>query len=303
MSVMSTGLFPQDLRPGIRQWFGQAYKAYDTKYDKMVDVKVPDDRAYEEDVMMSALGLAQVKPQGATVQYDSGNQLFTTRYVHIQYGLGFQITQEMMEDGIALKYGQVFVENLKLNMLRSREIIVASVYTNAFSSSFTMEAGDGVQLGSSAHPTPAGNFSNVPTTPGTLSEATLEQAVIDISLYKDNRGNLIAVRPTALIVHPNNMFNARRILRSDLRSTTADNDINALRSMDLLQNDPVVNPYLTSTTNWHLRTDQPGLVMFNRKDIGLEDDNDFDTNNMKVKGLMRLSVGWSDPRAIYAVNA
>jgi hypothetical protein len=303
MATMSTGSFPQDLRPGIRMWFGAAYKSYDTKYDQLLDVKAPDDRAYEEDVMMSGLGLAQIKTQGAAVQYDAGIQLFTTRYPHIQYGLGFVITQEMMDDGIALKKAQIFSENLKLNMLRTREIIAANVYNNAFNSSVLMDGGDGVALGSSAHPTAAANFSNVPTTAGSLSEASLEQMVIDVQNYTDNRGQRIMCKPDKLIIGLNLQFTAERILKSVLRSSTADNDINALRQMGMLPGGVVVDPFLTSTTNWHVRTDQPGLVLFNRKDISLSDDNEFDTENAKFKGLMRLSVGWSDPRAYYGVNA
>jgi len=199
-------------------WFGAAYKLYDTKYDKMLDVKTPDDRAYEEDVMMSNLGLASVKTQGAPVAYDSGNQLFTTRYPHIQYGLGFVITEEMLEDGTALKMGEIFAKSMKQSMLRSREIIAAGVYINAFSSSVKMDGGDGVQLCSSAHPTAAANHSNVPAAAGSLSEATLEQMVIDVMAYADNRGQLIAVRPDKLIIPVALQFTAHRVLNSVLRA-------------------------------------------------------------------------------------
>lgn len=303
MSTISTGLFPQDLRPGIRMWFGSAYKLYDTKYDKILDVKVPDDRAYEEDVMMSNLGLAKVKTQGAPVAYDSGNQLFTTRYPHIQYGLGFVITEEMLEDGIALKMGKIFAESMKQSMLRSREIIAANVYVNGFTSTALMDGGDGVALFSASHPTAGDSFSNVPSSAASLSEAALEQMVIDVMNYKDNRGQLIAVRPDKLIVPLALQFTAHRILNSVLQNNTADNAINALRDMGMLPGGVVVNPYLTSSTNWFVKTDQDGLNFFNRKDITMSDDNEFDTNNGKFKALMRLSVGWSDPRAGYGVNA
>lgn len=303
MAIITTGMFPQDLRPGIRMWFGNAYKIYDTKYDKIFDVKVPDDRAYEEDVTASNLGLAAVKPQGSQVSYDQGNQLYTTRYPHIQYGLGFQITEEMLNDGIALKMGQMFSESLKLSMLRTREIVSANVYINGFSSSYLMDGGDGVALYSSAHPTASANFSNVPSSPASLSEAALEQMAIDVMGYKDNRNNLIMVKPDKLIIPLNLQFTAQRILNSVLRSGSADNDINALRDMGFLPGGIVMNPYLTSTTNWFVKTDQPGMNFFMRKDITLSDDNDFDTETMKFKGLMRMSVGWSDPRATYGVNA
>jgi hypothetical protein len=303
MAIITTGLFPEDLRPGIRMWFGSAYKIYDTKYDQIFDVKVPEDRAYEEDVMMSSLGLATVKTQGAPVTYDNGNQLYATRYTHIQYGTGFVITEEMLEDGIALKMGKEFAENAKLSMLRTREIICANVLVNSFNSAYQMDGGDGVQLFSNAHPTPAGNFSNVPVTAASLSEASMEQACIDVGNYTDQRGILIAVRPDKLVIPLALQFTAHRILNSVLKNDTADNAINAMRDMGLFPGGVVVNPYLTSTTNWFVKTDQPGLNYFNRKDITMSDDNEFDTNNMKAKFLMRLSVGWSDPRSCYGVNA
>lgn len=301
MGTMSTGTFPQDLRPGIRMWFGMAYENYETEYDKILDVKIPDDRAYEEDVMASGLALTPVKTQGAPVIYDSGNQLYSTRYPHVTYGLGFSITQEMLEDGIALKKAELFTRSLKQSMLRTREIIAASVYTGAFSAPTTTEGGDLVAICSSAHPTPAGNQSNVPVTPASLSEAAIEQAAIDIAGYKDNRGVIIKVLPKTLVIPKELAFTAKRILASPLRSGTNDNDINALRDMGIIDN-VVVDHYLTSTSNWFVRTDQEGLNFFNRKDMELSDDNEFDTNNAKFKGIMRFSVGCSDWRSVYGVN-
>lgn len=305
MATMSTGNFPQDLRPGINEWFGAKYKIYDSKFDKILDVKIPEDRAYEEDVMMSGLTLATLKTQGAPVTYDMGNQLFSTRYVHLQYGNGFIITEEMLEDGVALKLGKLYAESLKEGMIRTREIFAALVYINGFTAAYTgtgLEGGDGAALFSASHPSPAGNLSNVPSTPASLSEAALEQAIIDIQNFKDNRGQLIMAIPDKLVLPLNLQFTAERILRSPLRSGTNDNDINAIRNMEMLPGGVIVDPYLTSTTNWFVKTNQPGLNFFNRKDIQLSDDNDFDTNNMKVKGLMRFSAGYSDFRAGYGVN-
>lgn len=305
MAIMNTGNFPQDLRPGIRMWFGAAYKMWDTKYDKMFDVKIPDDRAYEEDVMLSTLGLAQVKSQGAPVTYDSGNQLYTSRLTHIQYGLGFVLTEEMREDGVALKMAEEFSNATKLSMLRSREIISAAGYANGFSSNPGIDSGtgDGVNLFASTHPTPAGNQSNVPTTPATLSEASLEQMINDIRLFKDNRGQIIDCMPDKIIIPVQLQFTAERILKSVLRSGTNDNDVNAIRNMGYLPGGVLINPYLTSTTNWFVRTNQPGAVFFNRKDISMSDDNEFDTENLKMKALMRFSVGVTDWRSVYGVNA
>lgn len=303
MAIISTGSFPQDLRPGIRMWFGSAYKIYDTEYDKLLDVKVADDRAYEEDVSMSTLGLAKVKAQGSPVSYDSGNQLYSTRYTHVQYALGFVITEEMMEDGIALKMGKVYSEAMKLNMLRSREIISAGVYINGFTSSAKMDGGDSVCLFNNAHPVVGANQSNVPTSAASISEAGLEQAAIDIHGFQDNRGNLIAVRPNTIVIPKELEFTTHRIMNSVLQNNTADNAINALRDKGTYPGGVQVGHYLTSTTNWFVKTDQPGLNYFNRKDISMSDDNEFDTNNAKFKSLMRLSVGWSDWRSVYGVNA
>lgn len=172
MSIITTGSFPQDLRPGIRAWFGAAYANFDSKYDKIFDIKEADERAYEEDVMMNGLGFAVVKPQGSPVTYDAGQQEYSVRYIHTVYGLGFVITQEMIEDGIALRKAQLFTESLKMSMLKTREVICASVLNNAFSLSYKMQGGDGVQLGSNAHPTRNGTQSNVPVTAADLSEAS-----------------------------------------------------------------------------------------------------------------------------------
>jgi Mu-like prophage major head subunit gpT len=303
MAIMSTGNFPQDLRPGIRMWFGNAYKLYATIYDKILEVKEADSRAYEEDVMASNLGLPQVKTQGAPVTYDVGNQLYSVRYPHIQYGLGFSITQEMMDDGIALKNAQIYAESLKLSMLRGREIQSANVYANGFSVSTSTEGGDGVAWFSSSHPSPAGNLTNVPTTPATLAESSVEQAHIDIGNMKDNRGQLIYVRAQKLVVPLNLQFTANRVLQENgWQSNSADRNINAMVEMGM-RPEIVVDPYLSSTTNWFIGTDQPGRYFYNRKDITLSDDNEFDTENAKFKGLMRFSVGVSDWRSGYGVNA
>lgn len=306
-ALMSTGNFPQNLRPGIRAFFGAAYKAYDTKYDKLLDVKQAEARAYEETVAVTTLGLPQVKSEGAPVVYDAGAQSYSTRMRHVQYGLAFAVTEENVEDGIALKVGQTFAENMKLNMMRAREIIAANTYANGFSvgSGLGMEGGDGAALFSNAHPIVGGaNLSNVPSSAASLSEAALEQMVIDVQAFKDNRGQLIMVRPDKLIIPTALQFTAERILGSILRSGTNDNDLNALRNLGMLPGGIVVDPYLTvSATNWFVKTDQPGLVFLNRKDISMSDDNEFDTENMKFKALMRFSTGWDDFRAAYGVNA
>lgn len=300
-SIITTGVNPANLRPGIRMTFGQSYENIGTMYDKMFEVKIPDARAFEEDIMMSTFGLASVKPEGATSVYDIGGQMYVTRYVHVQYENGFVISQEALEDSVALKLGEVYAKALKDSMIRTREIIPANFIANVFGTSKT---GDGVSVCNSAHPVAGGlSFSNVPTSPATLSEAAIEQACIDIRLFTDNRGLLINVMPDKIIIHPNNEFQAHRVLDSVLQNNTANNAVNVLRSTGRIPGGIVVNPYLTSTTNWFVTTDRPGMVFFNRKDITLSDDNDFSTENMLFKALMRFSVGCSDARSIYGVNS
>jgi hypothetical protein len=301
--IITTGLTPENLRPGIREAYGMAYQEKPTVYDKILEVLKPSDRAYEETFMMSSMGLPQVIEEGDDVKFQNGQQMYTTRLRHVQYGLGFIITQLAMEDGVAIDLGEAYSKALKMNMLRARDIIATQVYSNGFSTPTNIEGGDGTALFNNAHPTVTGNQSNVPVTAATLSEATVEQAITDISLFKDNNGQIINCLPTKLIIHPNNKFTARRILGSPLRSGTADNDINAVRDLgDLSAEDVVVDPYLSSTTAYFFRTDQPGLVFYNRKDMVLSDDNDWDTENMKFKGLMRFSCGHEDWRAGYGVN-
>lgn len=301
--IINTGSFPQDLRPGIHGFFGAAYPDFIANFDRILDVKEADERAYEEDVMIAGLGLAVTKPQGSPVSYDSGSQEWSVRYPHIVYGLGFQITQEMMEDSTALKMGKVFSESLKKAMMKTREVVAANVLNNGFSSSYLMQGGDGVQLFSNAHPTRTGNQTNVPATIASLSEASLEQAIIDITNQTDTRGTRIHTQAKKLIVPNALQFQAARILRSPLQSNSADNNINVLKSDDRFPEGIIMDPYLTSATGYFIKTDVEGANFFNRKEMMLTDDNDFDTTNMKFKGLMRFSVGWTDWRCYYGVNA
>lgn len=298
---MTSGSFPQDLRPGIRDRFGNAYKLKPTIYDRILEVRQAEDRAYEEDVVSSYLGLPQVKTQGAPVAYDDGKQLYSVRYPHVVYALGFSITREMNDDLVAVKYGLEFAESLKQNMMRAREIQAANVYANGFSASTTTEGGDGVAWFSASHPTPAGNQSNVPSVAATLAESSLEQAHIDIGSMKNNRGGLIAVQAQKLVIPLNLQFTATRICKNQDRPATTDRDINAMVEMGMAP-EIVVDNYLSSATNWYIRTDQKGCYFNNRDDIQLTDDNEFDTENMKFKGRMRFSVGVTDWRSGYGVN-
>ena len=299
MSILNTGSFPQDLRPGIRVWFGDAHKDYATEYDKIFEI-VSSDGQYEEDAMVSGFGMAVVKPEGSAVSYDTAKQMYAPRYRNITYGLGFVITQEMMEDGLAMKNGKRFSQALKRSLLRSREVVSANVLNNAFSSTVTMVNSDGVNLVASTHPTRNGNQSNIIATAADISEAALETLLINIGDAVDDRGLKIMLQGRKLIIPSLQQFNVERILKSNLRVDSANNDVNAVKSMGMLPEGYMVNHYLTDNDAWFIKTDCPdGLKFQNRKDMVIDSDNDHDTNNARFKALMRFAVGWSDFRGVY----
>lgn len=302
-----TGNWPDQLRPGVHEIFGLSYKDYEPEFSRILDVRVPDELAYEEDNYGSGFGFAQQMEENSAIPYDSATQEYVSQLRHVPYGLGFVISEIMMEDGTLLRNAEKFTRNLKQSMLKTREQIAANVYNNAFSLALSSTGqnagGDTVAMCVNNHPSKSGNQSNVPSTIAELSEATLEQAVIDIAAFKNSRNLLIQAKPTCLVVHPTNQFQAERILKTPLRSGSTDNDINAMLNMSSIP-DVVVSHYLTSNQPYFIRTDVEGaLVLLNRKDITLRDDNEFDTSSAKFKGQMRLSVGWLDWRGVYGVNA
>jgi hypothetical protein len=297
MSVTTTSNFAKALWPGVNVWYGKEYNQYPTEYDKIFP-KHKSKKAYEEDVGTSSLGLAQVKTQGGMVNYDDERQGFTTRYNHVVYALGFIITREMYEDDQYSMVGQRKSGALARSMRQTKEINGANVLNRAFSNSYL--GGDGKELCATDHPNVAGGtWANELTTAADLSEAALEQASIDISLFEDDRGLLIAARPTKLVIAPQNMFEAHRILKSNLQVDSAQNNANALKDMGMVK-DIVVNHYLTDADAWFLLTDvQHGLKYFERRGDEFGMDNDFDTENAKFKATGRYSFGWSDPRGIF----
>lgn len=298
--IIITGSFPQALRPGINKWVGDVYKDYAPLYSKIFKVEKPDSRAYVEDAVMSGMSLLVAKDESAGIRFDAAKQDYSPRYDHLAYGLGFIITMEMLEDGLAMSKAQRYTKMLMRSALQTRETVSHLILSRGFNSSYTQSGGDGVELMSTAHPTRGGNVSNKLSTDADLSEAALEQAVIDIRNLVDNRGLRMSVMPKTLVVPTASQFEAHRILESQLRVGTANNDPNALKAMGYIQ-DVVVSPYLTSDTDaWYIITDVPdGLKFMNRKDPTMTSDNDFDTENAKFKVLMRFSVGWTDFRGIY----
>jgi hypothetical protein len=297
MSVINTGSFAKALWPGVNAWYGKAYDEYPVEYTSLFE-KHSSNRAWEEDVGTSGLGLAVQKSEGAPISYDSEKQGFITRYQHAVFALGFVITREMMEDDQYDIVGKRKAEGLAYSMRQTKEIIGANVYNRAFSGSYT--GGDGVAMISASHPNIAGGtWSNKLATDADLSEAALEQACIDIAGFTNDRGLLIAVRPETLIIPRQLMFEAKRILQSDGRVGTDSNDLNALKTLGVIPK-VVTNHYLTDTDAWFIRTNvKHGLKYFERRADNFEMDNDFDTENAKFKATARYSFGWTDPRGIF----
>lgn len=294
---INTSSFAKALWPGVNAWYGKEYNEFEVEYTKLFD-KHSSSRAFEEDVGTSSFGLAIQKAEGAPIQYDSERQGFITRYSHVVYALGFIITREIMEDDQYDVVGQKKAQGLAFSMRQTKEIIGANVYNRAFNTGYV--GGDGSALLSTTHANVAGGtWSNKIAVDADLSEAALEQAVIDIAGFTNDRGLRIAVKPQTLILPVQLTFEAQRILKSQLRVGTANNDINALNNMGMFK-DVVINHYLTDTDAWFIRTNvKHGLKYFERRGDEFGMDNDFDTENAKFKASARYSFGWTDPRALY----
>lgn len=297
MAIINSGSFAKALWPGVNAWYGKSYDEYEVEFTKLFD-KYTSNKAYEEDVGLSSFGLAIQKTEGAPIQYDSERQGFTNRYTHAVYALGFMITREIMEDDQYDVVGQNKAQGLAYSIRQTKEVLGTNVYNRAFSTSFT--GGDGVALLSASHPNVAGGtWSNLIATASDLSEAALEQAVIDIAAYTNDRGLKIAVKPKSLVIPYTLQFEAARILKSTGRVGTDNNDINALNSAGMFK-DVIVNHYLTDADAWFIRTDVPnGMKYFERRADAFDMDNDFDTENAKFKASFRASWGWTDPKALY----
>jgi hypothetical protein len=254
--------------------------------------------AYEEDQLMPGFGLAAVKEQGAAITYDSTSQGFTTRYTHVSYALGFIVTREAIADNQYKSKAMRGTKDLAFSFRQTKENVVANIYNRAFSSSYT--GGDAKELLATDHPTQAGNQQNELTTAADLSEASLEDLSILIMNAKNDRGMRVSIKPKKLIVPPDLAFEATRILKSTGQNDSANNAVNALRSMGILQDGVVVNPYFTDTDAWFVRTDASnGLKLFQREAAEFDSDNDFDTYNLRFKGYERYSTGWSDWRQLW----
>jgi S-adenosylmethionine/arginine decarboxylase-like enzyme len=295
--VITTSSFAKSLWPGVNKWYGKAYNEYPVEWTALFDQN-KSSRAWEEDVGTSGLGLAVVKAEGAPVTFDSERQGFTTRYNHVTYALGFVVTREAFDDDLYDIVGQKKAQALAFSMRQTKEIIAANVYNRATTSGYT--GGDGVVLLSASHVNVAGGtYSNIIATASDLSEASLEQASIDIQNFTNDRGLRISVVPKCLIIPTNLEFEAMRILKSDGRVGTDNNDMNVIKTLGTI---PTVhkNHYLTDTDAWFIRTNvQDGMKYFERRADSFDMDNDWDTENAKFKATARYSFGWTDPRGLY----
>lgn len=297
MSIINSGSFAKALWPGVNAWYGKSYNDYSVEYTDLFD-KFTSSKAFEEDVGISSFGLAVQKAEGSPITYDSERQGFITRYQHVVFALGFIITREVMEDDQYDVVGQKKANALARSIRQTKEIVAANVYNRAFNASYT--GGDGVTMVNASHPNiKGGTWSNIIATAADLSEAAIEQACIDIAGFTDDAGLLIAARPESLIIPRQLIYEAKRILGSDSRVGTANNDLNALKTMGAIPK-VITNHYLTDTDAWFIRTDvKDGMKYFERRADSFDMDNDFDTDNAKFKAMSRYSFGWTDPRGIY----
>ena len=297
MPVITRSLHPADLWPGIKAHFGKTYKEMEGQYSMVFSDKTSD-KAYEEIVESTTFGLPAIKNEGQAIGYDTDGEGYKTRFTNVVYGLGFMVSREEVEDNQYESKAKQRSRSLAYSMKINKELIHAAHFNNAFSGSYL--GGDGASLCSVSHPTLAGNKANKPAVDTDLSEAALEDEVINIRLMTNSRGLKHYFRPKKLIIPPQLGFQAERILKSDKQSGTANNDINALRSMSAIPQGYMIYDYLTDVDAWFLTIDVPeGLMTFQRRALELDQDNDFDTENAKSKATERFVSGWADWRAIW----
>ncbi len=298
--AISRSQLVKELEPGLNALFGMEYNRYENEHREIFSEETSD-RAFEEEVMLTGFGAAPTKNEGAGVSYDTAQESFTARYSHETVAMAFALTEEAIEDNLYDRLSARYTKALARSMAHTKQVKAASVLNNAFNTSGAYNGGDGVSLCNTAHPTAMGpNFSNTPAVAADLNETSLEQGIIDIAGFLDERGLKVAVQARKLVIPKELQFTAERLMKSTLRTATADNDINAIKSMGMVPEGYAVNHFLTDTDAWFLMTDAPnGLKMFNRSPIKTAFEGDFDTGNVRYKARERYSFGWSDPRGIY----
>jgi hypothetical protein len=299
--AISRAQLVKELEPGLNALFGLEYKQYANEWNEIFDSE-SSDRAFEEEVMLSGFANASVKPEGQGISYDQAQETFTARYTNETIALAFAITEEAIEDNLYDRLASRYTKALARSMASTKNIKGAAVLNNGFDSTYA--GGDGKELFATDHPTLAGTFSNELSTAAELNETSLEQALIDIAAFTDERGLKIAAQGTKMIIPSALQFTAERLMKSEGRTGTADNDINAVKSMGIVPQGYTVNHYLSATKKWFIKTDVPnGLKHFERAPITTKMEGDFDTGNVRYKARERYVFGFSDPRGAFGSNA
>jgi len=298
--AISRAQLAKELEPGLNALFGMEYTRYEGQHAEIYDTEASD-RAFEEEVMLSGFGAAPVKQEGSGITFDDAQEAYTARYNHETVAMGFSITEEAVEDNLYDRLASRYTRALARSMAHTKQVKAASVLNNAFTAGATA-GGDGKALCATDHPlTSGGTFANEPSVAADLNETSLEDFLISIAGFVDERGMIIALRGMKLIIPRQLQFIAERLLVSNLRVGTADNDVNAVKSMGMLPEGYVVNDFLTDTDAFFIKTDAPnGLKHFERMPLATNMDPDFDTGNMRFKARERYSFGFSDPRCLFA---
>jgi hypothetical protein len=290
----------KELLPGLNALFGLEYKRYGEEHQEIYETETSE-RSFEEETKLSGFSAAPVKNEGNAIAYDNAQEAWTARYTHETIALGFSLTEEAVEDNLYDTLSARYTKALARAMAYTKQVKAANVLNNGFNAGGQYNGGDGVPLFSASHPlVTGGTNSNIPTVPADLNETSLENAVIQIAAWTDERGLLIAAKPRKLVVPPALQFVATRLLETELRVGTADNDVNALKNNGSIPEGYAINHFLTDNNAWFLTTDVPnGMKHFVRTALNTSMDGDFDTGNVRYKARERYSFGWSDPLGMY----
>jgi len=297
--AISRAQLAKELEPGLNALFGMEYNRYEQQHAEIFETE-SSDRAFEEETMIVGFGNAKVKTEGQGVEFDNATEGFTARYSHETIALAFALTEEAIEDNLYDRLGARYTKALARSMAHTKQVKAASVLNNAFSSSFT--GGDGKALVATDHPlTGGGTLSNRPSTYSDLNETSLEDAIISVSTFVDDRNMVIALQGKKLVIPPQLQFVADRLLNTPGRVGTSDNDINSIKNMGMVSDGYTVNNFLTDNDAWFLLTDCPdGFKHFERSPLSTSMEGDFDTGNVRFKARERYSFGFSNPRAVFA---
>ena len=300
--AISRNQLVKELEPGLNALFGLEYKQYENQSAEIY-VTESSDRAFEEEVMLSGFASALVKPEGSGVAFDQAQETFTARYTNETIALAFALTEEAIEDNLYDKLASRYTKALARSMANTKQVKAVYPLIQGLPTTDNYDSGDAVSLFSTEHPTIAGVFSNTLATQADLNETSLEQALIDIAALTDERGLKIAAKAVKMIVPSAGQFTAERLMKSQGRVETADNDINAIKSLGMIPQGYRVNNYLTDTDAWYITTDVPnGMKHFDRAPLTTKMEGDFTTGNVRYKARARYVFGVSDPRGIYGVE-